>query len=183
MLRLSLESVVLKVMSLPLETVTDGAVSGESDEDEDGRVASYRLGAREVLARCLQPPAVQAVDAAVKALFMSGAIDACNDVAEVTSCGRVMSSMPCDSRVTSMVLAGCMLGCVAADPPLVLYRVTIVRPHTVLCQQTGWRCRSPRCNGHVAQCVRVRPPRHDGQQSRVRPCVCCVMCYVAPSRT
>lgn len=100
MLRLSLESVTLKVMSLPLETV---AAAGDSD-------AAERLGARAILGQCLQPPHVAAVSAAVKALYVAGAISECTDTADVTTYGKTACSLPCDSRTSRMVLLGCMLG-------------------------------------------------------------------------
>ena len=102
---MSLESITLKVMSLPLEAVTDGTTGTEQ----------HRLGARAVLAQCLQPPDVAAVSAAVKALYLAGAISERTDTADVTQYGKTISSLPCDARVAHMVTIGCMLGYVRRD--------------------------------------------------------------------
>jgi uncharacterized membrane protein YgcG len=120
MLRLSLESVVLKVKMLGIRTdaaIAEAAARGiPLSGGADGAPPSIPLrgipvlSAKAILAQSLQAPDTSNVDAALVRLAALGALASSDDTADVTPFGRMLASFPGDLALGRLVAFGAVLG-------------------------------------------------------------------------
>jgi HrpA-like RNA helicase len=131
MLRLSLESVVLKTKMLGISTrmdrmgniILDDAVT-TADQDPFG--SPYGAGgttgngdirlvnsAKGVLLRALQAPDAANVDSALQRLATMGALSSAEDTAEVTPFGKLIHAFPGDLTLGRIVAFAAVMGCIS----------------------------------------------------------------------
>jgi HrpA-like RNA helicase len=124
MLRLTLDSVVLKIKILGIRT--DAAVAqliaeGVKANDAERLVVERRHlypeeesvtvnSAKAILGLSIQPPDSTNVDSALEKLAALGALDSSNDISEVTPFGKILSSFPGDLALGKLVAFGAALG-------------------------------------------------------------------------
>lgn len=113
MLRLSLDTVVLKVkmLGVHMSEGTDGEgiqqLHGDSSDNE--RASS----AKAVLAASIQPPEASNVDSALAKLAALGALESSEDSAEVTPFGKLLATFPGDLGLGKLVAYGAVMNCLA----------------------------------------------------------------------
>ena len=116
MLRLNLETVVLKVKMLGIST--DAAIAAAVARGDADPLATPPCGrivnsAKFVLSQSVQPPDMSSVDAALARLASLGALGAAHDASEVTPFGRLLAAFPSDLSLGRLVAFGAISGCLA----------------------------------------------------------------------
>ena len=123
MLRLSLDSVVLKVKMLAIPAVnaatgSTGALSAAAKAapalaSPDSTATVGGTSAKAVLSQSIQAPDIASVDSALAKLAALGALSSGSDVSAVTPFGRMLASFPGDLTLGKLVAVGTALGAAA----------------------------------------------------------------------